>query len=76
MNPQEGGDMSRFEPSPDGIIVHTNKTLICCRCRYCRPEVGRCKQYERKPQQVLDHAGDCPRFKKRLLFSFLPGRRL
>ena len=55
------GDLSRFDASPDGIVVHTNDTLVCRDCRYRLRPVGKCLRYlGRKPSAVLN-GGDCPR---------------
>ena len=44
------GDLSRFEASPFGIVVHTNESLVCRVCAFRWRPVGSCEKYpERKP---------------------------
>ena len=60
------GDLSRFDMDPEGIAVHTNKTLACRDCRYRLRAVGSCEQYpERKPEGVLDNTEPCPHYEKK-----------
>lgn len=59
------GDMSRFEASPDGIIVHTNEALVCRDCAFRWRPVGSCEKYQgRKPKGVLDGGPSCPYYEK------------
>ena len=59
------GDLSRFEASPDGIVVHTNRTLVCRDCAFRWRPVGSCEKYQnRKPKKILDGGPDCPYYQK------------
>ena len=61
----EAGDLSRFEASPDGIVVHTNETLVCRDCAFRRRPVGSCEKYSvRKPKAVLKGAPSCVYYEK------------
>ena len=62
---QVEGDLSRFEASPSGIVVHTNESLLCRDCAFRLRPVGSCEKYpERKPGKVLKGEPSCPFYEK------------
>lgn len=57
---QAEGDLSRFEASPFGIVVHTNESLVCRVCAFRWRPVGSCEKYpERKPGRILKGDPSC-----------------
>ncbi len=57
------GDMLRFDAPAEGIIVHTNDTLLCKTCKYKQRPVGSCRKFpDRKPKDVLNGADTCPEY--------------
>ena len=64
-NYQPEGDLSRFEASPAGIVVHTNESLVCRDCAFRQRPVGSCERYpRRKPKKILKGAPRCSFYQK------------
>lgn len=61
--------LDRFVQDSEGIVVHTNATLMCRNCRYRFQIVGSCEKYpDRKPEEVLDNTEPCPHYQKKRWF--------
>ena len=62
---QAEGDLSRFEASPFGVVVHTNESLVCRDCAFRWRPVGSCEKYpERKPGAILNGEPSCSFYEK------------